>query len=152
MLKTTCASIIAAAALVTFSPVQAQDYGTSAGMSSQGQTTGTGDQYMRTQENYTRSYEETEIESSSPASEYSFTSDEDVRRGTEGDYRYSRSDPYWGDSEPSRYHAHQEAYVPGSSRDFDWASNSLSDPSREGFVGTPFRWDSNRYLPHPDYN
>ena len=112
MLKATCAYIIAAAALIAV-PVSAQttDYGASTSMSTDTRgTTGTGDQYMRTQENYTESYQEQSFESSTPAepaSEYNFTQrDDDYQAHPQGDQRYSHSQE-WRDTEDARYHMHQ---------------------------------------------
>lgn len=157
MLKATCASIIAAAALIAV-PVSAQttDYGASTSMSTDTRgTTGTGDQYMRTQENYTESYQEQSFESSTPAepaSEYNFTHrDDDYQAHPQGDQRYSHSQE-WRDTEDARYHMHQQALVPGSSHDAWWASDSLTNQSREGYVGTPYLWDSDRYYPDPSFN
>jgi hypothetical protein len=177
MLKTTCASIIAAAALVALpAAAQTQSYNAGTSMSSESRgTTGTGDQYMRNQENYTESYQEQGFESRSgnePASEYSHTrSGDDYGTRSESEHRYSHTrtgDDYgshsdsehhyshgqerWEESEGSRYHMHQQALVPGSSHDAWWASDSLSNQSREGYVGTPYFWDSERYYPDPSMN
>lgn len=158
MLKTTCASIIAAAALVALpAAAQTQSYNAGTSMSSESRgTTGTGDQYMRNQENYTESYQEQGFESRSgnePASEYSHTrSGDDYGTRSESEHRYSHSQERWEESEGSRYHMHQQALVPGSSHDAWWASDSLSNQSREGYVGTPYFWDSERYYPDPSMN
>jgi|SRR5690625_3811439 len=201
MLKATCASIIAAAALVAV-PVSAQttDYGSSTSMSTDTRgTTGTGDQYMRTQENYTESAEEAYFEATGERmnSDPNYTGSEQYQRDASSDYgadarlsearqttgsgdqymrtqeNYTKSpeeayfdetgqrirnDPRfsdtqeWSDTERSMYHMHQQALVPGSSHDAWWASDSLTNQSREGYVGSPFLWDSDRYYPDPSFN
>src|SRR5690625_355010 len=203
MLKTTCASIIAAAALAVV-PVaaQAQGYDSTTSMSTEAQgTTGTGDQYMRTQENYTRSAEEAHFEATgqrlqddpryseaqephqthagadyqaSPGSldearqttgtgvQYMRTQENYTRSQEEAYFDATgqriRNDPRYGDGQQHwdetdrHYGAHQQALVPGSSNDAYWASDSLTNQSREGFVGSPYMWDSNRYFADPSMN
>ena len=206
MLKATCASIIAAAALVAV-PVaaQAEDYnaGTSMSTDTRG-TTGTGDQYMRTQENYTASQEEayfeetgqrihndprysgteqhprsaypndanerTQARNSSLADERHTTGTGDQYMRTQENYTASpeeayfeatgqsiRNDPRYGGTPDrmdamDRYQANQQAMVPGSSNTAAWASESLGNQSREGFVGNDYLWDSQRYFPNPSMN
>lgn len=203
MLKATCASMIAAAALVAV-PVaaQAQDYNAGTSMSTETRgTTGTGDQYMRTQENYTASPEEAHFEATgqrmqndprhagteqhyqsgadhshqaqgtlgeaqqttgtgdqymrtqenytaSPEEAYFESTGESIRN----DPRYSGTHERLEDMNRQHYHMHQQALVPGDSGDAYWVSDSLTNQSREGFVGTPYLWDSDRYFPDPSMN